>query len=201
MEMLRCEKCLESHPAAHFTNRDAGLICTCCKVGIKTELSEAALTVKAKELATKFAEFSPDDVNSLGRLRDVMANIYGNFGGTTGFANFLHGVIVDLSNRTPVPSSVGLLMISLMKLHHTIELSEELVHARELTDDQLKRETELATIRLVVDAASDPSKKDMLNTILGKHGYAIKKSDPAEVIDSIARKVDDEDRPPDRTKE
>ena len=186
MPNLRCEQCLISYPESHFGNRSKGIVCTTCKSGIKTRIAEVALADKAKEVAGKLADMSDVGVDPLGKLRDVMASVYDNFGGTSGYARFLHSVIMELASRKPMPASVGQLLLNLMKIHHAIEQTEEVISAREMTDEQLKRETELATVRLLVDSAADPAKKAMLKTLLGKHGYALEKSDPEELIGHVA---------------
>ena len=62
--------------------------------------------------------------------------------------------------------------------------------AREMSDDQLRRETELATVRMIVEAAANPEKKKMLESILGRHGLKLEEASEQDLIEVAANAVD-----------
>lgn len=190
MSNLLCEMCLIDKPPSSFPNLKAMQVCGPCMMGQRVAKTELAMAAKAKEIAGQFADISTHDITAeTGRVRQIIADVYANFGGPSGFANHIYKVIMELSNRRPMPSSVGNLLLVLLKLHHTVEQTEETITARNLTDDQLRREQEVEMMKLAFEAINDPSKRDLLTNVLAKQGFAITKSNPDNVMADIATKL------------
>ena len=192
MSTMDCEKCGQSLPISQFQDLHLGAYCRACVMGRDLAVREQAkvqeaLKLKAKEIAGSLIDSKGEGLApEAGKVRAVLAEIYANFGGPTGYAAHLHHVIMELSRRKPMPASVGHLMINLMKLHHNIEQTEELVTARDMTDEQLRQEQQMAMMKIVLDAAVDPQKRQMLELMLSKQGLTIADADPHKTISAVA---------------
>lgn len=190
MALLRCDQCLNEKPIEEFPNISAGTICQQCMYGDKAAKTELALKAKAKQIAGQLASSSPEDmVGNIGSVRSIISDVYAEFGGTSGFASYLYYVITELSARKPMPAAVGQLLLNLMKLHHAIEQTEESINAREMTDEQLKREHEIAMMRIAMEAIGDPDKRKALDLMLQKAGLTISKASPEKIIEDVEAEV------------
>jgi hypothetical protein len=194
MALLRCDRCLEDKPIESFPDIGVSTICQVCISGEKAAKTEIALKEKAKQVAGALASMKPDQLNgSIGSVKSILSDLYGEFGGTSGYASYLHWVIVELSNRKPMPAAVGSLMVNLLKLHHTIEQTEESINAREMTEEQLRREQNLAMMRIAMEAMGDPEKRKALEEMLGKQGLVISEASPSDLIRKTAEAINQED--------
>lgn len=192
--MLQCELCLEEKPVAEFSRFENGLICKSCMTGRNTKKLDSALKEKAKHIAGQLAEMSPGDLGGgVGKVRTILSDVYAQFGGTTAYAAHLHYVIMKLTEQNPMPASVGHIMLNIMKLHHTVEQTEETITAREMSDEQLKREHQLTMMRIATEAMDDPEKRKVLELMLSKKGLAITEADPHESIALSAEILDSEE--------
>ena len=190
MSYIQCERCREEKPPERFPDMSQGAICQTCMSGVPTSHLDKELQLRAKAIAGQLVDVSADDLGAeLPKVKSIISDIYSQFGGPSGYAMHLHFIITELSKRRPLPTSVGQLMVNLMKLHHSIEQTDADVHASELTDEQLKREHELALVRIALDASADPDKRNMLNAILGKQGLKIAEMDGAEAMADVQERV------------
>ena len=188
--MLTCEWCRLEFPIDQFPNLREGTICSSCMQGRDPQQVQEALMQQAKHVSGQLLALNPGELGeNFGKVKGVLSDIYGKFGGTSGFAEHLYWVISQLSARDPVPPSVGHLMLGLMKLHHTVEQTEAQVTATEMSDEQLRRETELATVKMFIESAGDPSKRKMLDQVLGKHGLTIQTAKPEDITNMLAEEM------------
>jgi hypothetical protein len=179
MAGLQCEECGLDFPIDHFPDIALGMICENCLLGIDSEQAAKKLEAKTKAMANKLLDVK--DVNELlPKVRTVLGSIYKNFGGPRGFADRVHWMIEELCNRSPVPSSAAQLMIQLMKLHLSLEQTEDQSDARKMTDEQIKNEQQLALLQIAMDAAGDPSKQSILFKMLEAQGIVAYQMTPEE---------------------
>lgn len=186
MSILTCELCRNDYPIARFPKLDVGVICDGCMTGQSMTNVDRAMKAKAISMAKEVAVIRGVQAE-LPKLKSVLSSVYDQFGGPGGYAQYFYWVIMELSKKRPLSPQVAQLMLGFMKLHHSLEQTEETTAAREMTDEQLRRETELATIRLLVDSAGDPEKRAMLESVLGKHGLKLTDADASEVIEATAK--------------
>jgi hypothetical protein len=187
MPLHKCENCLDEFPIEQFPNLQVGMICSSCMKGDASRRAERAIKDKAQSLAGQLSSLDGSELAGAdtAKVRQILGDIYGSFGGTTSFANHLHWVIMELCKRRPIPTAVGQLMVNLMKLHHQVESQEEQTAAREMSDEQLRRETELAAMRLFVESASDADRRKMVERVLGKHGLVITEANSDQLVDVV----------------
>lgn len=196
MAILLCEHCLKEKPVESFANYQESVICRSCMTGINTEKAEKALGQRAIAISKQLSDLTPGEAaTELGRVKSILSDVYGEFGGTSGYASQLHWVIMQLCGREEVPASAGHLMINLLKLHHSIEQAEEVVDARKMTDEQLRRETDVAVMQLTLEAMSDPAKLEALSKLLLPHGMKLVEATPGEMIDAVAAMSEELDPP------
>jgi len=173
-----------------FKHLEHGMICIGCMRGDRYRRSEEAMKDKAKSIAGQLVSLAKDkEIGAASfdtaSLKLILGDIYKSFGGPTSFASHLHWVIMELSRRKPIPAAVGHIMVNLMKLQHAVEMREDQVTAREMTDEQLKRETELAAMRLLVDQANDSERRKMLDSVLGQYGLTIREASADEIMEVV----------------
>jgi hypothetical protein len=96
-------------------------------------------------------------------------------------------VLTELCNRKPMPTAVGHILINIMKLHHVVERSSKELSIKEMTVEQLKREQDMATLQLIAESMSDPSKMRHLELLFARYGKSIREADASEVIDVVAK--------------
>lgn len=191
MTLLTCDVCGKNLPIAFFPNPDFGNVCDSCLNSKKEDKTREAIKKKTELVARQAASLTQADIgDTVPRLKTMLSSVYREFGGPDGFSQHFFWIISELSRRKPVPASVGSLMLGFMKLHHSLEQTEETIVAREMSDDQLRRETELATVRMIVEAAANPEKKKMLESILGRHGLKLEEASEQDLIEVAANAVD-----------
>lgn len=202
MPLIQCESCFKEKPIEEFPDLSTGTVCSQCAFGdpvtssVRQSAAESALNEKARQMSRQIAELSGLELTgNNGKVRDILSQVYSNFGGAAGFASHLHSIIMLLSQRRPIPASVGHIMVNLMKLHAHIEQTEASIEASQLTDEQLKRAAETEVLKLVLDAANDPQKRVTLKSILSRHGMKLLDEKPEEVFkratdDEIQRKIE-----------
>ena len=180
---MNCDICNVDFPAEFFPDLELG-ICESCMRGIEADKAQKVLIAKTKDMANQLADVV-GDTNALPKVSATMAAIYSEFGGPKKFASKVHWMIEQLCTRRPFPAQAAQLMINLMKLHQTIEQSDNALNAAMLTDDQIRREQQLMLMQLVVEASADPSKKKMLTDLLRRNGMDIVEISPEKVPDSV----------------
>lgn len=186
MTLMRCDQCLVDKPMEQFPNLSLGLVCNACLSGEKAARAETALKAKAQQIAGQLIASKPEDLAAnIGGVKSILSDLYREFGGTSGYAAHLHYIIMELSARRPMPAAVGQLMVNLMKLHHTVEQTEESINAREMTDDQLRREHDLAMMRIAMEAIGDPEKRKALEAMLRREGLVLSEASGTKLIDDM----------------
>lgn len=198
MTTFACETCLRDFPISEFPNLTVGTICASCLAGKDSAKAEKRLENRALAMAKRLSDVDPKALNlaQTARVRDVVADVYRNFGGPTGFADHLSWVILKLSAEQPLKPSVGHLMLGFMKLHHSVEQSQDDVDAREMTDEQLKREQQIEMTRLILEAMNDPDKRESLEDLLMRQGVKLQDAEPAEILGFVAKRTEElEDEP------
>ena len=187
MSLLVCDLCAKEYPTSRFPDLDLGVVCDGCLTGQQMSKTDEAIKKKVKDMASQLSTLSEDEVIvGLPKLKNVMSSIYREFGGPADFASHFFWVISELGKRKPVPTALGTLMISFMKLHHSIEQADENISARDMTDDQLRREMDLEMMKLLMESAGDPDKRAMLDRVLSARGLKLEESSPKEVMASVA---------------
>ena len=187
-----CELCRIDQPVANFPNLSQGFICAGCMMGDdqrQKDLDEAARE-KARQLAVDLGSMNPDDiVGEIPKVKTILSEMYRNFGGPAGFANQFFMTIEELSKRKPMPASVAQLMLNFLKLHHSVEQTDEAIEARQMTDEQLAKERDLALLKMVTDAAGAPEKIEALKAVLAKQGLSLQEATPDELLDVAAKQL------------
>jgi NAD(P)-dependent dehydrogenase (short-subunit alcohol dehydrogenase family) len=67
---------------------------------------------------------------------------------------------------------------------------------QKMTDEQIRREQDLAMMQLVLEASENPLRRDALSAMLEKQGYRMEKMDDKELTQSVLRRVEEEVDPP-----
>lgn len=182
-------------PVSMFSTPEMPTVCDVCMRGRDMKATKAAIAVKTKAVAAELADVDTDSAVGLAKLRETVAGVYKEFGGPSNYASHFHFLIMELSKRRPLPTGVGQLMLNFLRLHHAVEQTEEAISAREMTDEQLKRETELATLRMVVAAAANPDQRKVLEGVFLRHGLEIREADPDRLMHKVAEHLEDSDEP------
>ena len=191
MTTLICETCGNSWPVEDFPSIGAETICEHCLLGRDADAIRDKLQAKTQMVARHMEEFS-EPGKGLAKIKDIIELIYQEFGGAAPFARRFVYVIDDLSKRKQIPASAALLMLSVMKLHESVEAREEDTDIRKMTDEQIRRAQELELAKLMMDAVDDPGKRVLVERMLGKTGYKLEKIDPKDEIERISRQLETE---------
>lgn len=189
MSELICEACGNVWPLDKFPSIGTAHICEYCILDEDIDKVKRKITAKTGELINKMDEASGPGKN-LGRIKDVVEMVYKEFGGPAGFARKFAWVIDELCTRKQVPASAGSLMLSMMKIHLSVEAKEETHDLRVMTDEQIRRAQEIELAKMIMDASADPSKRSALGRMLNKSGFKLEQMSPKEALDSISREVD-----------
>ena len=179
MPGMQCEQCGLDFPIDSFPDLSVGLICEHCILGMDSEQAQKKLVLKTKAMADKILDVK--DISELmPKLKTVMGSLYNNFGGPRGFSDLAHWMIMELCSRKPVPASAAQLMLQIMKLHLSIEQTEDQNDARKMSDEQIKNAQEIALMQMAMDAAGDPSKQTILFKMLEAQGIAAYQMTPEQ---------------------
>ena len=188
MAKLQCERCFLEFPVTSFPDFDSGLVCESCRAGEDAANAHAKLIEKTKSMADQLLEI--DDIGSaLPKIRDTLGAIYQKFGGPNAFAGKVVWMIDELCKRRPIPASAAQMMINLMKLHFTVEQGENQIRAQDLTDEQIRREQEIALAQLAMEALGDPAKRKVLQDMFGRQGIALIDLPPEEHREIVVQQV------------
>ena len=184
MSSYKCDGCGETLPISMFPDLgEHGFVCVGCLAGNDTTGLAEAMEEKAKQVAVDLVSLTGDEIaQELPRVRQVLSEVYREFGGPSTFANTFFSLITKLSERRPLPASAAQLMLSFMKLHQQTESASEAIAASKMSDEELRRATELETIRMVVEAAADSKKLQTLRELLARYGFNLQKADPDEIL-------------------
>ena len=189
MADLQCEQCGAAHPVNHFPDISGiGLTCEFCLAGEDAKKAKDKLIAVTKQMSGELLDVK--DVNELlPKVKTVMSEIYANFGGPRGFASRAHWMIEELCKRKPMPAAAAQLMINLIRLHLSMEQTEQENNARDMTDEQIRTEQQLALMRITMEAAADPGKKGILFELLRRQGIMATEMTPeqqsAALVDQI----------------
>ena len=189
MPLIECEICLEEKPESYFPDLKAGEICGTCWTGKPAEMVEKKIRRKALSMGRRLSDLSTEGFDSLGKVRDLIANVYTEFGGPSSYATHLHWVLIKMSDQEKIPSAVPQVMLNLMKLHHEIERAEEVVQAREMNDEQLQAARELEMAKLLMEAANDPEKRKFLEPYLARSGLKLVEQSSDEIMEDLKEKA------------
>jgi hypothetical protein len=197
MAGIQCEQCGLDFPIDNFPDLAVGLICEHCILGIDSEQAAKKLELKTKAMADKMLDVK--DISELmPKLKTVLGSVYNNFGGPRGFADKVHWMIEQLCLRKPVPASAAQLMIQLMKLHLSLEQTEDHNDARKMSDEQIKNAQQLALMQIAMDAAGDPSKQTLLFKMLEAQGIAAYQMTPEQQQKRLIAEALDREPQPDQ---
>ena len=190
---LKCDLCMQERPIDEYENIDSGIICKWCMEGKEAPVqTQKALTDKARSMGRQLSDLDgatlPADT---GKVRGVLGRFYENYGGPSRFADDLYDTLQELKQRRPVPTAVGHIQLGILKLHHALETTEHEADARHMSDEQLARETEVAMLKIIVDAAESPKKTQVLNDLLARKGLSLSQMDGHEMMDAISHQVEE----------
>lgn len=177
-------------PIGSFPDLDRGLVCEYCLAGEDSAKAQQRLIAETKKMADAVLDVQGID-DLMPKIKTVMAEVYAQYGGPRGFASKIVWVIDQLCSRRPVPASAGQLLVNLMKLHQSIEASDESTKLADMSMEQLRREQELALTQLAMEAAGDPRKREVLFTLLSRQGFVIEQADPADRRENLVQAIND----------
>jgi hypothetical protein len=189
---MKCSRCEKDYPISFFPSlTKIGIVCEACLNPMSTagEAREVMLA-QVKEMTDQVLDLQfSDESSALPKLKVAVTEIYKEFGGPRQFAAKFRWMIDQLSARRPFPASAAQLMINFLKLHHSVEQTDESINARQMTDEQIKREQQLAVIEMVMDAAGDPVKLKALESIFRDAGMKIVEIEPEERLKDITDRM------------
>jgi hypothetical protein len=102
--------------------------------------------------------------------KDMLDRVYEHLGGVDAVAKRLARVIKRLSNRKPMPASVGNMLISLLKLQEGIEARQRSESIFELSTSQLTEAQHTIRMRIISTAVEDPEAREELVKMLRNQG-------------------------------
>lgn len=184
MSGIQCEHCGVSFPIDYFPDISIGMICESCMLGMDSSATARKLEAKVQSMAGKMLDVK-DVSELLPKVKTILGSVYKDFGGPRGFAARIHWMIEELCARNPVPASAPQLMIQLMKLHLSIEQTEDHNDAKRMTDEQVKNEQQIALLQIAMDAANDPTKQSLLFQMLKAQGIDARQMSTTEREQSL----------------
>lgn len=190
MTTLICERCKIEWGVDHFPEVCDALICEYCLAGEDANKARVKLAAKAKDIANKLLDAT--EVESQSPLTDtVCAEIYREFGGARGYAVYFKSVVDELMSRQQVPASAGSLLLNFLKIHLNVEAKKDQNILRDMTDEQIRREQDLAMMQLIMESANDSDKMELLKKAMGRQGMRIEMIDPAEQLSDAVREANE----------
>ena len=192
MPLITCERCHEDLPLSEFRELNHGAICNACMSSQNAKVAQAAIAEQAKSVAAELAAMNPDEIgHETAKVRTVLSEVYRHFGGVSGFSQHLYYVAMELSKRRPMPAAAGQLLLQLLKIHHNVEQSESEISAREMTDEQLRRQQNIEVTKMMIDSLADPKRRRALESVLKREGFRLEDGTPAELIESVPAMVEE----------
>jgi hypothetical protein len=190
MTTLICERCGIEWGVDYFPEVTDSLICEYCLAGEDASKARVKLVAKAKDIANKLLDAT--EVESQSPLTDtVCAEIYREFGGARGYAVYFKSIIDELMSRQQVPASAGTLMLNFLKIHLNVEAKKDQNLLRDMTDDQIRREQDLAMMQLIMESAGDSDRMELLKQAMKRQGLRIEQIDPSEQLAEAVRKANE----------
>lgn len=192
---MKCDRCLAVKAMNQFNDiSGSGVVCDDCRLVRDSSKIQEAMREKTLATAKELSLMDPEGIApEVGKVKGVLAEVYRLYGGPVGFAESFFNSMQELSKRKPMPSTVPALMIQFLKMHHVVEQAEEMIRAKDMDDEQLEREQEIAIMKLAVECASDPSKRAALAGLLGKEGLALKEMSANEVATTVVGQLSDDE--------
>jgi hypothetical protein len=190
MTTLICERCGIEWGVDHFPEITNSLICEYCLAGEDANKARVKLVAKAKDIANKLLDAT--EAESQSPLTDtVCAEIYREFGGARGYAVYFKSVIDELMSRHQVPASAGTLLLNFLKIHLNVEAKKDESLLRDMTDEQIRREQDLAMMQLIMESANDKDKMELLKKAMSRQGMKIEMIEPAEQLSDAVKQAND----------
>ena len=146
----------------------------------------------AKSLMNQVLDENFIPTKGLTELGEIITEVYECFGGPRNFAMAIHAELERLMQLNKPQASTVSLMLRFMQLHWKVEERIKTLSAAELSDEQLAREQELGIIKMLLDAALDPQRRQMLDKLMGLQGMKLVDMQAAEIIknnDHIQREI------------
>lgn len=194
MALIPCDSCFNPKPHTEFDDLTTGAICNDCRTGQRSASLDKALKEKVLAASAELAALDPDDIGpETAKVRSVLAEIYRNFGGVSGFAAQMHHVAMELAARRPMPAAAGQLLLQIVKLHQNQERNEVQISALEMSDEQLRRQENIELTRMFMDALGDPKKRAGLEAMLKRSGFEMREAAHFEALDAINEMIEGQD--------
>jgi uncharacterized protein (DUF2344 family) len=80
-------------------------------------------------------------------------------------------------------------MAQIIKLHLNVEANDSESDIRRLTDEQIRREQDLAFMQMLLEASGDPTKMSTINQSMKRLGLKIEETSSDEQLEAIAKTV------------
>jgi uncharacterized protein (DUF2344 family) len=81
-------------------------------------------------------------------------------------------------------------MAQIIKLHLNVEANDSESDIRRLTDEQIRREQDLAFMQMLLEASGDPTKMSTINQSMKRLGLKIEETSTDEQLEAIAKTID-----------
>lgn len=177
---LPCSACGRRLPIECF--KLPRTVCADCLVAFETRNRQQVMDEKAKALMTRLLDDNFIPSAGLTQMADILGEVYNCFGGPKCFAQQMYDQMQKVMARVPAQTGAVLLLLKFLKLHMNVEENLRLQETADMTDDQLRREQELGLMKLMLDAATDPKRRQLLDQLMGLHGIKLVGMTPAEIL-------------------
>lgn len=191
MSLMVCSTCKNSFPADKFPELGGEPVCEFCMTGESLAAAKEKLIAKTDQIAKGILDATGVD-GTIPKLNGVVSAIYKEFGGPVGFAQSFKWMMDEFMDRRQIPVQAANIMLQFMKIHFQLETKDQDLDLKKMTDDQIRREQDLAMMQLVLEAAENPMRRDALSAMLEKQGYRMEKMDDKELTESVLKRVDEE---------
>jgi hypothetical protein len=188
MALQTCESCGNQWPIDKFPAIDDGDVCEYCLTGADIAKVKKRLEAQTKDIADQLVN-ATGSVAAMPKVKDLIAEIYKLYGGPTGFAAKFVWIVDQLCERKQVPASAAALMAQIIKLHLNVEANDSESDIRRLTDEQIRREQDLAFMQMLLEASGDPTKMSTINQSMKRLGLKIEETSSDEQLEAIAKTV------------
>ena len=195
MSLMVCSTCKNSFPEDKFPDLGGDAVCEFCMTGESIKEAKEKLIAKTDAIAKKMLDVTGVE-GTVPKLNSVVSAIYKEFGGPVGFAQSFKWMMDEFMGRKVIPVQAANVMLQFMKIHFQLETKDEDFDLKKMTDEQIRREQDLAMMQLVLEASENPLRRDALSAMLEKQGYRMEKMDDKELTQSVLRRVEEEVDPP-----
>lgn len=116
------------------------------------------------------------------QMSEVIEEIYSSFGGPRTFARHVHEQMREVMNRRPATSASVAMLLRFMQLHWKVEESVKAQAVSDMTDDQLRREQDIGLMKMILDAATDPGRRELLDKFMSLQGMKLVGMTSTEIL-------------------